>query len=118
MSDIFAIRLRHERKRLGMNQTDFAAAGGVQQHAQVNYEKGARYPDAGYLVGIAELGVDVQYLLTGRPANLGTLELDDDEERLLAGFRELKVREKRGVLALVGAITGTPLGDPEDAGES
>ncbi|AQT54085.1 transcriptional regulator [Burkholderia cenocepacia] len=106
--DIFSVRLRLERKRLGMNQTEFAAAGGVQQHAQVNYEKGARLPDASYLMGIAELGVDVQYLLTGRTSDPITLALSGDEELLLAGFRELKPRERRGVLALVAAINGTP----------
>ncbi|VWD64096.1 putative transcriptional regulator [Burkholderia lata] len=113
-SDIFSVRLKLERKRLGMNQTEFAAAGGVLQHAQVNYEKGARCPDASYLAGIAEVGVDIQYVLTGRPSDSATLALTNDEERLLAGFRELKTREKRGVLALVGAITGTPSDDQEN----
>ncbi|WP_175961861.1 XRE family transcriptional regulator [Burkholderia pyrrocinia] len=97
-----------------MNQTEFAAAGGVLQHAQVNYEKGARYPDAGYLAGIAEVGVDVQYVLTGRASTSATLSLTVDEERLLAGFRELKTRERRGVLALVSAINGTPSDDQEN----
>lgn len=64
--------------------------------------------------GIAEVGVDVQYVLTGRVSDSATLVLTVDEERLLAGFRELKTREKRGVLALVGAITGTPSDDQEN----
>lgn len=114
----FALRLRQERRRLQMNQEDLGNAGGVRKQAQSNYEKGLRYPDASYLTGIAGAGVDVQYLLTGQTSRPATIALSGDEERLLAGFRELKVREKRGVLALVGAITGTPLGDPEDAGES
>ncbi len=108
------VRLKRERKRLGMTQTEFAAVGGVLQHAQVNYEKGVRYPDAGYLAGIAELGVDVQYVLTGRLADVATLALTDDEERLLASFRELKAREKVGVLALVVALIGTPYDHPPD----
>ncbi|WP_230943389.1 helix-turn-helix domain-containing protein [Burkholderia cepacia] len=97
-----------------MNQTEFAAAGGVLQHAQVNYEKGARYPDAAYLAGIAEAGVDVQYVLTGRVSDSATLSLTVEEERLLAGFRELKTRERRGVLALVSAINGTLPNDQEN----
>lgn len=97
-----------------MNQTEFAAAGGVLQHAQVNYEKGVRYPDASYLAGIAEVGVDVQYVLTGRTSEAATLALTVEEERLLAGFRELKTREKRGVLALVAAINGAPPDDAEN----
>ncbi|WP_321891832.1 helix-turn-helix domain-containing protein [Paraburkholderia tropica] len=105
--DTFPARLRQERRRLGLNQEALANAGGVQKHAQLNYEKGFRQPSASYLAGIAEVGVDVLYLLTGRASDPATLAVDLDEERLLAGFRELKAREKRGVLALVAAITGT-----------
>ena len=90
-----------------MNQTELANVGGVQKQAQFTYEKGLRYPDASYLAGIAEVGVDVLYLLTGRTSDPATLVLSGDEERLLVGYRELKLREKRGVLALVGAIIGT-----------
>jgi len=115
--DTFSTRLKLERRRLGMNQTDFATAGGVQKHAQVNYEKGIRYPDAGYLAGIAEVGVDVQYVLTGRTSEPATLGLSSDEERLLAGYRELRTREKRGVLGLVGALIGTPPEGTEDVEE-
>lgn len=104
----FTLRLRQERRRLGMNQTDFGNAGGVLKQAQSNYEKGLRYPDASYLTGIAEIGVDVLYLLTGRTSDPATFALDNDEQRLLAGYRELKPREKRGVLALVSAIVGAP----------
>jgi transcriptional regulator with XRE-family HTH domain len=107
--DNFPIRLKQERRRLRMNQTEFANAGGVQKQAQFTYEKGMRYPDANYLAGISEVGVDVLYLLTGRTSDPATLALNGDEERLLAGYRELKLREQRGVLALVGAIVGTPL---------
>ena len=114
---IFPVRLKQERRRLGMNQTDFGNAGGVLKQAQSNYEKGLRYPDASYLSGIAEVGVDVLYLLTGRPSDPATLALDHDEERLLVGYRQLKPREKRGVLALVAATTGEPEGE-EDTGEA
>ncbi len=115
--DNFAIRLKQERRRLRMNQTEFASTGGVQKQAQFTYEKGLRYPDASYLAGIAEVGVDVLYLLTGRTSDPATLVLDPDEERLLAGYRELKSREKRGVLGLVAAIIGAPEGEA-DSGEA
>lgn len=116
-TDAFPVRLRQERRRLGMNQAELANAGGVQKHAQLNYEKGLRFPDASYLAGIAVVGVDVLYLLTGRASDPATLALDGDEERLLAGYRELKPREKRGVLALVAAITGAAEGEA-DTGEA
>ncbi|WP_343675198.1 helix-turn-helix domain-containing protein [Paraburkholderia heleia] len=100
-----------------MNQADFGSAGGVLKQAQSNYEKGLRYPDASYLAGIAQAGVDVLYLLTGRASDPDTLALEQDEERLLAGYRALKSREKRGVLALVAAMTAGP-GSETDTGEA
>lgn len=113
--DNFSLRLKQERKRLHLNQTEFAGAGGVQKQAQFTYEKGLRIPDASYLSAIAEVGVDVLYLLTGRASDPSTLALDPDEERLLAGYRELKPREKKGVLGLVAAFTGAGVGDGDSA---
>jgi hypothetical protein len=68
-------------------------------------------PDANYLAGIAEAGMGVQYVLTGRVSDSSTLALTPDEEKPLASFRKLKTREKRGMVALVGAITRTPSND-------
>lgn len=61
----FSARLKEERKRLGLNQETFGTVAGVSQMSQLNYEKGARKPDADYLMAIAKHGVDVAYLLTG-----------------------------------------------------
>lgn len=62
----FFNRLIDERKRLGLNQTEFAQFGGVQKRAQVSYEKGERFPDVQYLYGISKIGVDIVYLLNGQ----------------------------------------------------
>lgn len=74
-------RLKEERERLGMNQTDFAAQLNVSKNSQYNYEKGERSPDALYLAAADAFGVDVLYVITGRrlPAELDALsqsELD------------------------------------------
>ena len=61
----FGERLREERQRLGLNQTEFAALADVQKQAQLKYEKGDRSPDANYLAAIAVAGADVQYIVTG-----------------------------------------------------
>ncbi|MDN4591241.1 transcriptional regulator [Xenophilus aerolatus] len=61
----FGARLREERKRLRMNQTEFAGLAALTNYAQLSYEKGTRSPDAKYLQAIATHGVDVLYLLTG-----------------------------------------------------
>ena len=61
----FSERLKAERKRIGLNQADLGAVGGVSKGAQLNYESGERSPTAEYLQAIAGAGIDVGYLLTG-----------------------------------------------------
>lgn len=58
-------RLKEERERLGLNQTDFAALAGASKNTQYNYEKGERSPDSNYLAAAAAQGVDVLYVITG-----------------------------------------------------
>lgn len=65
MNDI-GVRLRSERTRLGFNQSDFGALGGVQKLAQIKYEKGDRFPNADYLQAVANAGADIQYIVTGK----------------------------------------------------
>jgi len=64
MSTVFE-RLREERERLGLVQTDMAEIGGVKKQSQINYESGKRKPDSEYLAAVAERGVDITYVLTG-----------------------------------------------------
>ena len=75
--DVFGERLKCERVRLGLNQTEFAALGAVKQRAQYQYEKGLRRPNSDYLRAIALAGVDVWYVLTGsRTQTSGGSSLD------------------------------------------
>ncbi|WP_313604793.1 helix-turn-helix domain-containing protein [Comamonas jiangduensis] len=62
----FGERLREERKRLGMNQTELALLGGVVKFTQINYEKDERTPDLDYLAKLEAAGVDAYYILTGK----------------------------------------------------
>lgn len=59
-------RLRAERERLGLTQSQFGELGGVKLRAQINYEAGQRSPDAEYLAKLETSGVDVPYVITGR----------------------------------------------------
>ncbi|MBJ2226814.1 MULTISPECIES: helix-turn-helix domain-containing protein [Pseudomonas] len=59
-------RLREERVRLNYTQAAFAAVGGVLVNAQGKYERGLRSPNALYLARLAEIDVDVMYVLIGR----------------------------------------------------
>ncbi|MHA6894768.1 helix-turn-helix domain-containing protein [Ralstonia pseudosolanacearum] len=100
-------RLAEERKRKALNQTDFAALGGVSLKTQVLYEKSERVPDASYLAAVAAEGVDILYVVTGELASTG---MSPDEQALLAAYRALDVRSKA---AAIGAVAG--LGQPQVA---
>ena len=58
-------RLKEERERLGMNQTEFGAIGGAGRRTQFNYEIDERTPFADYLERLYKAGVDVGYVITG-----------------------------------------------------
>lgn len=99
------VRLREERERLGMAQPAFAAQGGVQKRAQINYESDGRQPDAAYLAAVATIGVDVQYVVTGVHSSAA---LAADEQELLALFRAAPLAVKAAAIgALQGGTTGS-----------
>jgi len=84
---IFA-RLREERERLGLTQEAFGSAGGVLKGAVINYEKGVRFPDVSFLAGVANVGADVQYIVTGRRADQNSATLAPAERALLESFAQ------------------------------
>ncbi len=61
----FSERLKEERDRLHLSQTDFAALADSSKASQINYEAGKRAPDSEYLTKIAASGVDILYLFSG-----------------------------------------------------
>lgn len=71
-------RLKQERLRLKLSQSALGAIGGVETNAQGNYENGVRSPRADYLSRIAEVGVDVAYVVTGMSLTAGAMSLGPD----------------------------------------
>jgi len=82
-------RLKEERERLRLTQTTFGTMAGVVLRTQVNYESGVRWPDAGYLHAIAQHGVDILYVVTGKRSEPVPPEwfLPDDEMQMLTIYR-------------------------------
>jgi transcriptional regulator with XRE-family HTH domain len=62
----FGSRLAEERKRLGLKQAEFADLVGTDVPKQSLYENDRRELRADYLARLAERGVDIVYVLTGR----------------------------------------------------
>jgi transcriptional regulator with XRE-family HTH domain len=107
--DDFPTRLKQERLRLGLNQAEFAALGGVQKQAQFHYERGTRRPNSDYLSSIASGRVDVYYLLTGQ---VSALPLDNGERQILAGYRALDARKQVAIRALIEAMDAASESNP------
>lgn len=97
-------RLKEERQRLGLNQSDFAAFAGVAKNSQLNYEKGERSPDAGYLAAIAEKGVDVLYVVTGKRTPAAADAISEAEADLLEHFRTLPEGEQGYTRTMIAAL--------------
>ncbi|TPQ28792.1 hypothetical protein C2U69_33055 [Cupriavidus pinatubonensis] len=93
----FGERLKEERQRLGFTQAEFGKRVGVANTAQSRYEKGESSPDMGYWNAVANLGVDIAYVLAGwsRPQNAVSL----DAARIAAG------QAYKAAQALGGSLT-------------
>ena len=98
-------RLKEERSRLGLSQTDLGAAGGVGKTTQINYEKGTGTPDAKYLAAVEALGVDVLYVVTGRRVPISDQIIAIDELELVMNVRGLLSEDKEAVKRLMLAFT-------------
>lgn len=92
----FGDRLREERNRLGLIQSDAAKAGGVGFTAYHTYEKGDRSPNVEVLQKWHDAGFDVLYLVTGI-RNDSTLSNEDS--CLLARIHQLDDKARRAWLA-------------------
>lgn len=93
-------RLRRERLRLGLSQRELGEAGGVETNTQGKYESAKRLPKADYLAAVAELGVDVLYVLTGQPASAIT-ELSNTESLILGDYRSLAEEDKATISRVI-----------------
>lgn len=98
-------RLKEERSRLGLSQTDLGAAGGVGKTTQINYEKGTGTPDAKYLAAVEELGVDVLYVVTGRRVPVSDQLIAIDELEMVMNVRGLLSEDKEAVRRLMLAFS-------------
>lgn len=102
-------RLKTERTRLGLSQQAAAALIPVRREMWSRYERGEAEPGASVLVGLAEIGADVVYILTGERDGPAPVTLTTDEQVLLDGYRALDAATRRRMLAfMLGGSEGKP----------
>ena len=99
----FGARLREERERLGLNQTEMGEAGGVNRSSQSLYERGVSPCSIDYLFMVDRAGADLQYLFTGVR---GGVDLSERESHLLAAFRLLGDGDQEAVMRITNGLAG------------
>lgn len=97
-------RLKEERSRLGLSQTELGAVGGVGKTTQINYEKDSGSPTANYLIAVATVGVDMMYVLSGVRTTRPVEGLSVTEEKVLDNYRSLPESDKASVRRLTDAL--------------
>lgn len=80
-------RIKSERERLNITQSDMGKAANVTKRSQINYEQGVRVPDANYLAAISELGADISYIVTGKQSAKPHM---NDKGRLTSAIRAVE----------------------------
>lgn len=95
-------RLKEERLKIGLNQTDLAKECGISKNTQLAYEKGERSPDAEYFVKASKLGLDMLYVVFGvrQPMEAVTTE----EADILRFYRALSPSDQESVHRMVFAM--------------
>ncbi len=86
-NSVIGERLKLERKRLGLNQEQFAALAGVTRNPYTNWETGNTSPTAVQLAALAAAGADVRYIITGERDGPAPEHLKADERLLLERYR-------------------------------
>ncbi|MFK3970184.1 helix-turn-helix domain-containing protein [Pseudomonas sp. NPDC087358] len=97
-------RLRDERERLGLNQTDFGTLLGVSRGTQKNYELGANSLDLRYVAALVTHGVDAGFVLTGRRSPSPDKGLSETEQTLVEQFRTVPADDQKAILRFLKAM--------------
>jgi len=106
-------RLREERNRIGLSQSELGAALSVGKTTVIRWEKGESYPDAVQLAKLIEIGIDAAYIVTGARSSIVaeavTAEsLTPQEKALLDNYRHAPEMGKLAVRSTLEAVAEKP----------
>ena len=103
-NEIISERLRSERLRLGLKQTDVLKAIDVAIATLSNYETGKRSPDVEFLLNLAELGYDAGYILTGKRLDEASSDLTESEQIWLEIYRKLPKDDSERLMKMAKSL--------------
>jgi transcriptional regulator with XRE-family HTH domain len=98
------IRLKSERKRLDLSQQALGAIGGIEANAQGLYERGKRFPNAGYLGAVAQAGVDILFVITGAHRVLALDGISAGNTKLLRELDGLPAEVQEDIKRLISTL--------------
>ena len=104
IADRVGERLREERERLGLTQTEFGVLLGVSRGTQKNYEQGASSLDLRYVAALEEHGVDAAFVLTGRRSTALEERFTPAEEELINQFRSIAPGDQDAIRRFLKAM--------------
>lgn len=73
-------RLKNERLRLNMSQTEFIEIINASKTTVFNWERGETYPSSLQLEQMAKIGMDIMYIVTGVRSSQNTVSENDEFE--------------------------------------
>lgn len=101
MSTTIGSRLREARDRLGKDQKEMAKMLGIPSNSLHRYESDDQIPGGKLLAKMADLGLDIVYILRG--GNSLKVEITTDEMVLINDYRLSHKDVKVGVKAMLKA---------------
>ena len=110
-----ADRFKSERERLALTQPRVADLTGVGKTTVINWEKGLSSPTAVQLSALAEVGLDVLYVITGQRTGGASAPpppraVSEGDRILLDNFHAAPAQVQAGVKTALGAFA--PGGSP------
>lgn len=102
LNSLIGGRIKEERQRLGLKQTEIAEKAGISREMWGKYERGVAIPGGEVLFSFAAAGADIQYLMTGLRPN--TPDLPPRTAALVDNFENMADEDKRAIERLAAAV--------------
>ncbi|MRN38969.1 helix-turn-helix domain-containing protein [Neisseria sp. N95_16] len=97
---LFGSRLKVERKKLGLTQSQLAEKCGITREMWGKYERGVFMPNCEIIFSFYGLGADVNFLFTGNRPSENSNELSKDELELLQNYRQSTDKSREIILTI------------------
>lgn len=98
------IRLKEERDRLKLTQEVFGTHASAKKRTVVDWESGTSSPTAIQMQSLSLIGVDVQYVITGRRSVDVASTLSEAEEKIINTYRRADTEGKTTINHVINLV--------------